>query len=525
MTHDLIQSDVLSSEFLALMGVHTQTPSRSSRLNSSKGQIQLSDLDEKLQTFVKSHIKNSVLIGDGFSELFEGCLNRFQDDHSKADFALIQIVANAGFNPEQCDQVLRASGLYREKWDSNRNDSTYGWQTIDSVFNSLSTPTDKSALDRVDLNLADFVPRYVPGGMPAREFVGPKIATGAHLFPKNAISAMVALGGGAKTSSVISIAAHVAAGRHWKGSSIKSAKVILFAVEETQDELNRKYSAVVDPWPESERNAASENLRLVSLMGVDARLIHREFGEVSGTAWAKRIADLSLEFGICDDGLIILDHFQGFTSGDMNTSDTATSMCREANKIVSQTKAAVVFTAHIPKSQIGTFQITQGMASGSLAFENAMRQVVVLIPMSDEEAKKYDLVDDKGSFVKLGFAKNSYGATNTECWLRKVYVPDYHTIRIDPVDLLVPVPQARRSANDKLADTVIRFIQNRSYVSKNMVDRESGRDGQLGASKDKCRDVLKGLIDSGAIHSHRVTDDERIKLGIPKQVTEVLRVS
>lgn len=525
MNHQLIESETLSQGFLNLMGasIHKRLKDVSSERRS--GALRIRDLDNKLQSFIKLHSKNSALIGDGFYDLFHGCTKRFDGDHSKSDFALIQIIANSGFTKDQCDQILRASGLYRAKWDSNRGDTTYGWQTIDRVFDSLNRSTTIRTSASETLSLVDFVPRYIPGGMSAREFVGPKIATGAHLFPKNALSAMVALGGGGKTSSIIALSAHIAGGQHWKGHPVKPAKVMVFSVEETQDELNRKFSAIVDLWPATTQELVISNLRLVSLQGVDARLIRREFGENHPSEWPEQISNLACEFGIDGDGLIFLDHYQGFATGDLNTSDTATAICREGNKIVAKTGAAVVFTAHIPKSQINNNQLNQGMASGSLAFENAMRQVVVLLPMSDEEAKKYDMHDDQRQYVKLGFTKNSYGTTDAECWLRKVHVPAYHTIRIQPVDLITPIPQARRSANDKLGELIVKYIRSNPYVSKNMIDRQSGKDGPFAASKEKCRDVLKGLIDADVVHIHQVTGDERRALGIPKQVTEVLRVS
>lgn len=523
--NDLIYSDELSTEFLKFFGKASASTQSGVCASVRTGSLRVNDLSEKLQRFIRVRSKNSALIGDGFVDLFDGDTEHLGGDHSKADFALIKIFADAEFSPEESDQALRASGLYREKWDSKRGDTTYGWQTIDRVYATLDHNKVVDEPKVSDWCIEDFVPRYIPGGMPAREFAGPKIATGAHLFPKNALSAMVAIGGGGKTSAIISLGAHIAGGRHWKGCPTKATKVIVFAVEETQEELNRKFSAIVDQWAAPDRERAIANLRLASLHGVDARLIQRDYGETTATVWPNNIANLALEFGIDGDGLIFLDHYQGFATGDLNVSDTATAICREGNRIVANTGASVVLTAHIPKAHIGNNQISQGMASGSLAFENAMRQVVVLVPMSDDEAKKYDIADDQNQYLRLGFTKNSYGTTDAECWLRKIHVPAYHTIRIEPVDLVVPISQPRRSSNDKLSDAIMLFIKGKPYVTKNMLDAASGVDGPLSASKEKCRSVLNGLIDSGAIYSHSLTDEERSQLGAQKQVKEVLRVA
>lgn len=534
--NDLIHSDKLTKSFLNLISKTPVSIDGEALATSRKGPMLISELNPDLQRDVKVSIKNSAISLHGFAELYDGCTDRYEGNHSSADFAFIKILADKGFSPDECDQVLRTSGLYRDKWDRKWGDSTYGWNTINRAFSTLKggaedsdefqdlpAITSESATNA--LRLADFVPMYIAGGMPPRGFAGPQIAPGVHLFPANALSAVVALGGVGKTSSLISISAHMAAGRHWKGYPLKATKVIVFCVEETQDELNRKFSAIVDQWAESDRDQAIANLRLISLHGLDARLIQNDYSGVMSTVWPQRIADLAIEFGMDGNGVIFLDHYQGFANGDLNTSDTATAMCREGNSIVSKTGAAVVYTAHIPKGQINNLQVAQGMASGSLAFENAMRQVVVLLPMSDDEAKKYDFGDERRDYVRLGFAKNSYGKSDVECWLRKVHVPNYHTIRIEPVDLLVPIPQARRSANDKLADVIVRFIEGRPYVTKNMIDGASGADGPFGVSKDKCRSVLNSMIDAGSLHLHTVTEDERRQLGITKQAKEVLRVS
>jgi hypothetical protein len=88
------------------------------------------------------------------------------------------------------------------------------------------------------INLDDFVPYYEVGGMPPREFVGPRVGD-ARLFPLNALSIFVALGAGGKTSSVMAMAAHIAAGKSWLNRPLEKRKVAMFFVEEEQRQLNR----------------------------------------------------------------------------------------------------------------------------------------------------------------------------------------------------------------------------------------------------------------------------------------------
>jgi hypothetical protein len=50
--------------------------------------------------------------------------------------------------------------------------------------------------------------------MPEREFAGPRIGA-ARLFPLNATSLLVSLGGTGKTTVAMKFAAHIAAGKNW----------------------------------------------------------------------------------------------------------------------------------------------------------------------------------------------------------------------------------------------------------------------------------------------------------------------
>ncbi|MGA8150344.1 MAG: VapE domain-containing protein [Terriglobales bacterium] len=53
---------------------------------------------------------------------------------SEADLALCSILARKLDNPEDIDRAFRLSGLYREKWDTQRGSSTYGGDTIKTAM-------------------------------------------------------------------------------------------------------------------------------------------------------------------------------------------------------------------------------------------------------------------------------------------------------------------------------------------------------------------------------------------------------
>lgn len=320
---------------------------------------------------------------------------------------------------------------------------------------------------------------------------------------------------------MLAIATHIAAGKAWNNCLLEQKKVAMFFCEETQEEIGRKFSAIVDGWPDAEIKRAQTNLITVPLLGEDARLTNIERGQHSGSGKAEEFIRLLQDHDL-RDGLVIFDHLQGFTSGDLNGSETATTISREGNKIVDATGASVVFAAHIAKGNINASELGQGFVSGSLAFENAARQLSGLINMPDEAAKIYAV--QKSDYVHLGMAKNSYGGPTDGLWLKKVFKPKYHTVVLEPIELLKPAPANKLSINEKLANNIIDYIANHPLTTRNRLDALSGVHEEFKASKTRVRDALKWLIEEGRVEIHTITEKDRIQQSVPKQVKEVLRV-
>jgi primase-polymerase (primpol)-like protein len=72
--------------------------------------------------------------GDKFAALWWGDTSRYAS-RSEADLALCAMLAYwTDGDGRRIDQLFRASGLMREKWDARRGDETYGTQTIASAL-------------------------------------------------------------------------------------------------------------------------------------------------------------------------------------------------------------------------------------------------------------------------------------------------------------------------------------------------------------------------------------------------------
>lgn len=85
-----------------------------------------------------------------FTTLFEGDWTQFYDSQSEADMALANDLAFwTARDPQKMDDIFRESNLYRDKWDEQRGDYTYGDMTINRAIESCqnefvpeSTDTD-----------------------------------------------------------------------------------------------------------------------------------------------------------------------------------------------------------------------------------------------------------------------------------------------------------------------------------------------------------------------------------------------
>ena len=76
--------------------------------------------------------------GNKFDRLMGGGTSEHDGDDNRADLALCSILAFWTQDPGQIDRIFRTSGLYRDKWDSRRGDSTYGHKTIEKALAGMT---------------------------------------------------------------------------------------------------------------------------------------------------------------------------------------------------------------------------------------------------------------------------------------------------------------------------------------------------------------------------------------------------
>lgn len=81
--------------------------------------------------------------GANFSRLYSGDISAYNNDESRADLALCNILAYwCRKDTEQTDRIFRSSNLMRDKWDRKTGNSTYGQITIQEAINKCNTIYD-----------------------------------------------------------------------------------------------------------------------------------------------------------------------------------------------------------------------------------------------------------------------------------------------------------------------------------------------------------------------------------------------
>ena len=79
--------------------------------------------------------------GERFSSLFAGQGQRTYPSQSEGDLALCRLAVQAGATAEQCEALVRLSGLSRPKWDERHGSQTYGQLTIATALQGHRAPS------------------------------------------------------------------------------------------------------------------------------------------------------------------------------------------------------------------------------------------------------------------------------------------------------------------------------------------------------------------------------------------------
>lgn len=186
--------------------------------------------------------------GDHFRALYSGDLSQFNDDHSRADMAMCNLLAYwTNGDIERMDRLFRQSGLMRDKWDRRQSGSTYGrlqlkkavsdmrqgydpeQYRLQQTLQEFSDESKPVAGGLAIINAAELAAKYLP---PVRFFVEGLLPQGLAL-----LSAPPKYG---KSWFVLDLCLAVARGIPFLGRETHSCGCLYLALEDSENRLKSR---------------------------------------------------------------------------------------------------------------------------------------------------------------------------------------------------------------------------------------------------------------------------------------------
>lgn len=531
---ELINGQNLIESFAAFMPASfvKMNAASSTQIEERSGALKVADLPTELHTFITATIANADLgANPKLARLLQGDMGDYGDDKNRADMGLIRLLAESGFSPDECDMVMRATPLMRDKWDSKRGTSTYGADTIAKAIaakeasannpHAVSLPTEKEPR----LNLADGLLTFSNDLPPPRNFVIQDLILAA----KSALWA--GLGGVSKSQLLMQAAICTVLGLPFMGRTTKAGAAMLFFGEEDAEEIFRRVNAIakVMRLTVEQSDLVKKRLRAFPMVGLDVRLTVPIGGALENSGLAQEMItkakELEAECGL-PVRLIGLDHLGLIHGGDFNAREDSVQTMVQVNHVAKETGAAVIVLAHSPKASIGKDQVNSADVAGSAGFVDQSRGVFILRTMDDAEGRQYGVdPDQRKNYVSLTNVKANYTRNGDVIWMERRTVEGYEVSVLHHAVMHEPVKEPK-GGNHKIRAAIIELVKERNCLSKDsLIGFAGAKDGLIRAGKDTVRAELEMMLADGHLAFRDPTSEERKRLRIKGQTNGFLTVA
>lgn len=250
------------------------------------------------------------------------------------------------------------------------------------------------------------------------DFVFPGLTAGG-------LGMLAAPGGTGKSYMLLALASSIAMGKplleDWP--ACEPTKVLVFFAEDPPDIVhNRLRHLLQSPWVGEPKyqQLLKENLVVRSLVGEDCIVAHQPKFEKK---WYRTQFSTAVEeeATACQARLIMFDPLRQFHTMDENDSGEMTDLLKLMHGIAFRSKAAILFAHHTNKNS--SFQgagDAQQAARGSSAITDNIRWQGNMVLMSEEEATKYNILeDDRKGYVRLVLSKSNYTQARGDLWFKR----------------------------------------------------------------------------------------------------------
>lgn len=468
------------------------------------------DIMNGLGLTLQSQVKNTL-----FADLASGVRNTFNED-----------IEEGGRNSRLLSYVgsLRTLGVQE--------------RLIMQLAETFNLAYCKPPLDTTEVS--NVVNRYACQAVPTETFPdgvvvfadtapSPRDFTVKNLFMAGKSAVLAGLGGVSKTQLTIQAAISIAMGTDFLGRKSKEGAVLMLLGEEDEQEIVRRFSATAAHMGLSaaEKNTVTQRVRAYPMIGIDMRLAKIQGGSMEPTGFLLQLLEmaskLKQESG-ADVHMIVLDHVGLIHGGDFNAREDVNRTVSIVNELADRTGAAVILLAHSPKSAANSEEPSSGDVAGSASWVDNTRASFILKTMSEEEAKRFAIPQDaRKQYVSLSSVKGNYIPADQKMWLLKVSMESYETTVLDHLELQVPA-RAYPGANLKLRSKIKALVSERTFLTRNGLERYSGKDGVLGVSKDKLRIEIDSMLSDGMLGVREPTAQERLQHKIKGKTDGILVV-
>lgn len=304
---------------------------------------------------------------------------------------------------------------------------------------------------------------------------------------------------------------------------------LYLAFEDSQEELNARFSAVMTSYSQAQKEQVAKNVRAISLVGKRFQLVTMQGRSPEPTGLSDLLIEKILELkdlsGL-QNAMLVIDHARLVAPIDWNDAAQVTVLTQELHKIAHEANAAVVLIAHSPKNTASPdHEISQADIAGSSALVDNARYVGLVKGMNPKEAKALGIKPEaRSNYLKLECVKSNYSKTGLIGWFIKTSCPNHHVATHTYVEPYKTIAIKEGDSADE--SRVIKYIRSNPDLTLTDLRKRAGKNGSLGMSDLKIRDIVNTLLEKGLLahvppssnYAKKTTPQFKGVLGVPSHV-------
>ena len=325
---------------------------------------------------------------------------------------------------------------------------------------------------------------------------------GVDIAPMGTLSVIGGLGGSGKSQAAMQMLAAAAIGGSYAGRPSDPTCGILIGFEDSQEEINARFSAIMEGFSDAQRDLLKKNIRAISMVGKGFNLVSVKGRNAEPTGYSDlliaKIIELK-EVTNLDRAVLVIDHARLMASVDWNDAAQVTVLTTELIKISHDAGAAVILIAHSPKNTASPdHEVSQADIAGSSALVDNARYVGLVRGMSPKEAKDLGVKSDtRDNYIKFECVKSNYSKKGLIGWFIKTSCANHHVATHTYVEPCKTIPTKEGDSADE--SKVIKYIRANPNLTLTDLRKRAGKNGVLGLSDLKIRDIVNTLLEKGLL--------------------------